>query len=121
MTTSISAPARLSRALARAARTAEAVDVGREHAPPQGARGGDGEHAGAGAEIENPRWREAGVCACLHRFAESVEREQAAAGGAVMAGAEGERRLDLDADGFSAERGRGRGRRARRSGRPRPA
>ena len=30
------------------------VDVGREHAPPQGARGGDGEDAAAGAEIENP-------------------------------------------------------------------
>ena len=86
------------------------VDVGREHAPPQGARGGDGEDAAAGAEIENPRAPLPGArlgCAHgpAHRFAEPVEREQAAAGGAVMAGAERERRLDLDADGASRNAG----------------
>ena len=86
------------------------VDVGREHAPPQGARGGDGENAAAGAEIENPRAPLPGArlgCAHgpAHRFAEPVEREQAAAGGAVMAGAERERRLDLDADGASRNAG----------------
>ena len=82
------------------------VDVGREHAPAQGARGGDGENAAAGAEIENPRAPLPGARlgyahGPAYRFAEPVEREQAAAGGAVMAGAERERRLDLDADGAS--------------------
>jgi hypothetical protein len=67
------------------------------------ARGGDGENAAAGAEIENPRAplpgaRPGYAHRSAHRFAQPVEREQAAAGGAVMAGAERERRLDLDAD-----------------------
>src|SRR5207244_6510069 len=68
----------------------------------------DGEHAGAGADIEHahrpppaalraatsPLQGEVSDSLLLH---EPVEREQAAAGGAVVAGAEGERRLDLDA------------------------
>ncbi len=37
------------------------IDVGREHAPAQGAGGGDGEDARAGAEIENARRRAAGA------------------------------------------------------------
>ena len=94
-------PARLSRALARATRTALGVDVGRQHALPQRARGGDGEHARAGAEVENARPR-----ATARRLADPVERQQAAARGAVMAGAEGERRFDLDADAVGATRAR---------------
>ena len=85
------APARLSRALSRATRTACAVDIGRQHAAAQRARRGDGEHAGAGAEVEN-------ASRPCRRLAHPVQREQAAARRAVMAGAEGERRLDLDAD-----------------------
>ena len=70
------------------------VVVGRDHAAAQRARGGDGEHARAGAEIENTRRR----LAAAKRFAQPVQRQETAARGAVMAGAEGERRLDLDAD-----------------------
>ena len=39
------------------------------------------------------------------RLAEPIERQQAAARGAVMAGAEGERRLDLDADAVGRDAG----------------
>ena len=93
-------PARLSRALARATRTALGIDVGRQHAPTQCAGGGDGEHARAGAEIEN-----APSSAADQRLAQPVERQQAAARGAVMAGAEGQRRLDLDADAIERHAG----------------
>jgi len=68
------------------------IHIGREHALPQRARGGDGEHAVAGAEIEDFH------AASIIRFANPVERHEAAARGAVVAGAEGERRLDFDAD-----------------------
>ena len=74
-----------------------AVDVGRQHGPPQGARGRDGEHARAGAEIEDAPSRQ--------RLAKPIEREQAAARGAVMAGAEGQRRFDLDADAIDGNAG----------------
>ena len=47
------------------------------------------------------------------RLARVVERQQAAARGAVMAGAEGQRRLDLDADVVRLDAARGRARRAR--------
>ena len=51
---------------------------------------GDRQHAGAGAEIEHaPR---------PPGFQHMIEQQQAAARGAVMAGAERQRRLDLDAD-----------------------
>ena len=53
VTTVTIAPARFSRALARATRNGAGVDVGCEHVPPQGARRGDGEDAAAGAEIED--------------------------------------------------------------------
>ena len=74
-----------------------AVDVGCEHGPPQGAGGGDGEHARAGAEVEDAPSRQ--------RFAKPIERQQAAARGAVMAGAEGQRRFDLDADAVVRDAG----------------
>ena len=44
-------------------------------------------------------------CAFEPALAQPVEREQAAARGAVMAGAEGERRLDLDADAVGRHAG----------------
>ena len=53
-------------------------------------RSRDRQHAGAGAEIEHAA-RAAG-------FQDMVEQQQAAARGAVVAGAEGERRLDLDGE-----------------------
>ena len=65
------------------------------------AGGGDGEHAAAGAEIEDAR--RGGVAA--RRLANPIERQQTAARGAVMAGAEGERRLDLDADAVGGNAG----------------
>ena len=53
-------------------------------------RRGDRQHAGAGAEIEHaPR---------TVRLQHMIEQQQAAARGAVMAGAERQRRLDLDAE-----------------------
>ena len=39
-----------------------------------------------------------GSAPCATRLANTIERQQTAACGAVVAGAEGERRLDLDAD-----------------------
>ena len=66
------------------------VDIARQHVPAQQSRGGDGEHAGAGSDIENAPRR--------FLLGDGVERQQAAARGAMMAGAEGERGLDLDAD-----------------------
>ena len=75
-----------------------AVDVGCEHGLPQGAGRGDGEHARAGAEVED-----ASVAAA--RFAKRIERQQAAARGAVMAGAESQRRFDLDADAIERDAG----------------
>ena len=86
-----------------------------------------------------PRWRArrcrcrrrgcTAACACVMSCCrapavlldDAVERDQAAAGGAVMAGAEGERRLDLDADAVARDARASRARRARRSGRRRPA
>ena len=77
------------------------VDVGREHAAAQRAGGGDGEDAAAGAEIEDaPTPTPSG-----QRLAKVIEREQAAARGAVMAGAEGQRRFDLDPDPVDRDAG----------------
>ncbi len=70
------------------------VDVGCEHVPAQRAGGGDGKYAAAGPEVENVP----GASACVRCLAEPVEREQTAAGRAVMTGAEGERRFNFDAD-----------------------
>src|SRR5580704_3900612 len=77
--------------LARNAHGAD-VDIGCQHALPQSARGGDGENASAGADVENPPRR------LPAQFTNMVEREETAARRAVMAGAEGERRFDFDAD-----------------------
>jgi hypothetical protein len=104
------------------------VDVGGDDAPAQRAGGGDGQHAATGAEIENARTfrhpevaaRSAALEGCrptilrgslrshlkmtdngilsIPRLANAVERDKAAARGAVMTGAEGERGLDFDAD-----------------------
>ena len=60
----------------------------------QRARGGDGEQAGAGADIEHP------LRSAL--FQHIGEMQETAARRAVMAGAEGERRLDLDGDFIGA-------------------
>ena len=51
---------------------------------------GNRQHAGAGAEIEH--------AARAPGLQDMVEQQQAAPGGAVMAGAERQRRLDLDAE-----------------------
>ena len=57
-------------------------------------RRGDRQHAGAGAEIED-------VARTLRTARQRVERQQAAAGGAVMTGAERCAGLDLDADAMT--------------------
>ncbi len=66
------------------------IDVAGQHFSPQRLGRGDSENAGAGAEIENaPR----------HLAAQHlIEQQQAAARGAVVAGAERQRGLDLDAE-----------------------
>ena len=98
-TTSTSAPARLSRALSRAARTARA-SMSVASTRRRSARAA----AIASTPVPVPRSRMRrvrflrGRSRALHDRSESIERQQAAARGAVMAGAEGERRLDLDAD-----------------------
>jgi hypothetical protein len=75
--------------VARAAH-GDGIEVARKGWPPQGLRRRDREHAAAGADIENaPR---------PARLRDPIEGQQAAAGGAVVAGAEGERGFDLDAD-----------------------
>ena len=52
--------------------------------------GGDRQHAGAGAEIEH--------AARMPGLQHVIEQQQAAARGAVVAGAERQRRLDLDGE-----------------------
>ena len=83
------------------------VDIVGKYRSTQGLGCGDGEHAGAGADIEHdgpslPFARHRGdstfitlAAASLH---DPVEREQTAVRRAVVAGAERERCLDLDAD-----------------------
>ncbi len=79
------------------------IDVGCQHALPQRPGRRNGEHAAAGAEIENaqsippPEGAKTGA-QLAHPLAQAVERQKTAARRAVVAGAEGERRLDLDAD-----------------------
>ena len=66
------------------------VDIAGNHAGSQQTSRGDGEDAGAGPNIENaPK---------VSNLRELREREQAALGRPVMAGAKSERRLDLDTD-----------------------
>ena len=66
------------------------IDIGGDDAATQGACRSDRQNAGAGADVENAPGR-AGS-------ANVIERDEAAARRAVMAGAEGQRRLDFDAD-----------------------
>ena len=74
-----------------------AVDIGCEHGLPQDAGRRDGKHPRAGAEVEDaPSWK---------RFADAIKRQQAAARGAVMAGAESQRGFDLDADAIVRDAG----------------
>ena len=71
------------------------IDVARNHAAAQRLGGRDGKYARAGADVEDACPPSALAKAALEQC---IEREQAAARGAVMTGAEGKRRLDLDAD-----------------------
>ena len=80
----------LSIALSRATLYGDLVDIGRDHAMMQCLGGGDREHAGAGPDIED--------VARMAAAQQPVEGDEAAARGAVMAGAEGERGLDFDRD-----------------------
>src|SRR5271167_4675197 len=88
-----------------------AIDVTCEHRPVKRLRSGDGEDAGAGADVEDGSLllvldlaaasgdgiaaRPALSTVSLH---DPIEREQASARACVMAGAEGKTRLDLDGD-----------------------
>ena len=68
----------------------DTVDIAGDDARPQYFRRRDRQHAGAGADVEHsPR---------PPPFRQIIERQQASARGAVMAGAEGQRRFDLDAE-----------------------
>ena len=71
------------------------VDVARQHRAAQHPGGGNREHAGSGADIEDT--------ARATRLQKMVERQQASPRGAVMSGAEGERGPDLDADAVDAD------------------
>jgi hypothetical protein len=71
------------------------VDIDRQHALAQAPRGGNRQHAGAGAEIEDTRHCRATI---ILKLTNRLQRDEAAARRAVMTGAEGLRRLDLDAD-----------------------
>ena len=85
------AAAPLRRALLRAAATATGSMSQATTRRAQTFSRRDRQHAGAGAEIEHaPR---------APPLRQSIERQQAAARGAVVAGTESKRRLDFDADG----------------------
>ena len=71
------------------------VDIARQHALAQAPGGGNRQHAGSGAEIEDTRHCRATITL---KLTNRVQRDEAAARRAVMAGAEGQRRLDLDGD-----------------------
>ena len=66
------------------------IDIARQYFLVQRLGGGNRQHAGAGAEIE--------YAAGAASFQDVIEQQQAAARGAVVAGAERQRRLDFDAD-----------------------
>jgi hypothetical protein len=67
------------------------IDVARHHLPMQRPRRRDRQHAGAGSDVEDGT--RAGRA--------PLERQEAAARGAMVAGAEGERGFDLDRDAVS--------------------
>ena len=100
----------LRRALALATSTATGSRSPSQTLRLQDFRRGDGEHAGAAADVED--------VARPPTLQQAIEMQQAAARRAVMAGAEGEAGLDLDADVVGLERARGRARRGRGSARP---
>src|SRR5262245_41032394 len=77
------------------------IDVARQHAAAPQLRGRHGQHARAGAEIQGGARRGASAAALGQR----IERQQAAARGAVMAGAESERGLDFHANGVDRHAG----------------
>ena len=64
------------------------IEVAEPDLAPEDFRRGDGEHAGAAADVED--------LARPPALQQAVEMQQAAARRAVMAGAEGEAGLDLD-------------------------
>src|SRR3569623_3796918 len=64
------------------------IDIAGENGPMQRLGGSDGQHAGAGAEVEHAGWR----VLAQH----PVEQHEAAARGAVVPGAASECSLDLD-------------------------
>ena len=68
----------------------DGIDVAEPDLAAQRLGGGDGEHARAAADVDDALRPAA--------LEQPVEMNEAAARGAVMAGAEGEPRLDLDAD-----------------------
>ncbi len=74
------------------------IDVARHDAGSKNLRRRDRQHTGAGAEIEH-------VEPNAPPLRQIIKRQQTAARGAVMAGAERERRLDLDADGVGFDAG----------------
>src|SRR5262245_39265134 len=75
------------------------VDVARQNRPAPYLRGCHGQHARAGAEIQGGARRGASA------LGQRIERQQAAARGAVMAGAEGERGLHFHANGVGRHAG----------------
>ena len=103
------APTPFSLALSRATCDRARVDVGGEHRHAEQLRRGDRENPRTGAEIENV------TRPVVAR--EIIQRQQAAARGAVVAGAERGRRPRSRGPGNAPARGRGRARRARQSGR----
>ena len=68
----------------------DGIDVAEPDLSPEDFRGGDRQHPGAAADVEHRAWPAP--------LEQAVEMHEAAAGGAMMAGAEGEPRLDLDPD-----------------------
>jgi hypothetical protein len=72
------------------------IDIACDHRPPQGLGSSDGEHPGSGADVEHNAARAA------PRLRDAIEREQATAGTAMMAGAEGEPCLDLNGNTVDA-------------------
>ena len=68
----------------------DAVDIAGDNRRAQDFRRRDRQHAGAGADIED--------APCVPALCQHVQCQQAAARGAVMSGAESQRRFDLDAD-----------------------
>jgi hypothetical protein len=82
------------------------IDIACDHRPPQRLGSGDGQHAGSGADVEHGA-PQAGRCTgraarAAPRLRDAIEREQATAGTAVMAGAESEPCLDLNGNTVDA-------------------